>query len=263
MPSLRDLQEQFAEALLGPGDAATALPIRANGLDPARRLRVYRNNVYASLSGALAACYPVVQRLIGEACFNHVSRRYVRAHPSRSGNLHDYGCHFAAFLSGEPAVRELPYLPDVARLEWLMQEVYHAAEPPAHDMTALCGIPPQRYGELRLQLHPAARLLTSAYPILRIWEVNQCGYAGDQTVSLDEGGVRLLIIRRDEDIEFEALGAGEYVLLSHLAAGDSAFDACEQALAAEPDFDLAVRLRSHIVRQTFTGFDLSAPSTEE
>ena len=58
------------------------------------------------------------------------------AHPSRSGDLNDYGEDFADFLADYPHARELSYLPDVARLEWLVQIVYYAADAPTPDLSA-------------------------------------------------------------------------------------------------------------------------------
>jgi hypothetical protein len=44
-------------------------------------------------------------------------------------------------------------------------------------------------------LPPYMRLLQSPYPVHRIWQVNQPEWQGDDAVSLNEGGVNLLIHR--------------------------------------------------------------------
>lgn len=254
MHSLRNLQQRFAESLFDEQSRGFTEQIRANGIGATGRLRVYRNNVFASLTSALTACYPVVQRLVGEDFFNFVARRYVREYPSRSGNLHDYGSHFAEFLDGLPNATELPYLAEVAQLEWAYQYVYHAAEPRAMDVDEMSRLPPDRYGALRFDLHPASQLLTTKYPVLRIWQINQPDYEGNDLVSLDEGGDYLLVIRRNYEIEIERLSAGEFVLLRELAHRRTVCYACEHALAMQPDLDLTARLRSHVMRQTLTGF---------
>ena len=254
MLALHKLQTQFAEAIFDPGGKGSELAIRANGLSAARRLQVYRNNVFASLTGALRACYPVVNRLLGEQFFDWAAKHYIRDYPSTSGNLHEFGREYAGFIRAFPPAAELLYLADVARLEWAYQEVFHATEPGASGLVELSWVPPDRYGELRFKLHTASRLLVSEYPILHIWQVNQPGCDG--RVDLGEGGVNLLVIRRGLEIQIEALSPAEYTLLENLARGHVMSYAAAHALNAEPNFDLPACLRRHVARKTIVGFEL-------
>ncbi len=256
MHALRDLQSRFAIALFDPGSTGFDLDIRAHGLRGASRLSVYRNNVIHSLTEALRVSYPVVERLVGAAFFDYAARSYVRDVPSRSGDLEDYGASFPAFLKRLPGAASLPYLHDVALLEWACQEVYHAAEAEPLDLDALASVPAERQGMLRLQLHPASRLLVSDHPVLRIWQVNQPGYRGEDTVDLDLGGVRLLVIRRGIETEIERLSAGEFAFLLALRDEWTLALACVAALAAEPGLDLAPVLSAHIARRTVVGLTL-------
>jgi hypothetical protein len=222
MLTLREPQERFAQAVLGCDDNVLGQHVHANGfaggITGARRLQVYRNNTLASLTEALTALYPVVRRLVGEEFFGHAAREYIPAHPSVSGNLHDFGGELAAFLARFPGAAELVYLPDVARVEWAYHQAFHDAEHSSLDLTALAGVSPEQYRDLRFRLHPASRLLSSSYPVLRIWAVNQEGFEGDQTVDLSEGGVKLLVIRRRIEVMIEPLSEGECALLQALAA---------------------------------------------
>jgi hypothetical protein len=147
MHSLRDLQERFAEAVFNPRSYGLDLPIRENGLNGRRRLRIYCNNVFASLTEALRACYPVVERLVGVGFFAYVANRYIRSHPSTSGDLQEFGSEFPEFLEDFPTTRALVYLSDVARLEWARQYVYHALEPEVVELsTRLQAVPPNGMG---------------------------------------------------------------------------------------------------------------------
>lgn len=256
MPSLREIQTRFAEAVFNPKNVMSGVPIRAKGLSSERRLRIYRNNVFTNLTEALRASYPIIDRLVGEQFFDHAAARYIRHCPSGSGNLHDFGGRFAELLAAYPGASRLVYLPDVARLEWACQEVYHAAEPAQLKLAALAEIPQDRYEELRFQPHPASRLLASDYPILRIWQVHQPEWQGETTVDLSLGGIRLLVIRRALRIEFEPLSQGEYALLKALWEGRSLGDACGLALEAEPHLNVAALLESHVARHTLVGFSL-------
>jgi len=256
MSSLRNLQERFAVAMLDPQSAGSELNIRANGWDGGRRLGIYRNHIVNSFTEALRACYPVVDRLVGGGFFNHTARAYLRAYPSRSGDLREYGSAFAQFLEGFAPAKALAYLPDVARLEWARQLVYHASDTKPLELSALAAIAPEHHAQLRFMLNPAAQLLASPYPLLKIWEVNQADFRGDQAVDLGIGRARLLIIRRGLAIEMQALGSGEYVLLNKLAEGKTLAAAYKQAADLEPEFDLAEALKRHVLRQSLIGFYL-------
>lgn len=257
MSRLRELQLGFAAALLD-GDAGSFdRHIRAVGLSGARRLQVYCHNTLLGLTSALEAVYPVVRRLVDEAFFRYAAARYIARHPSRSGNLHEFGEHFPLFLQSFPPTAELAYLPDVARLEWAYHQVFHAARHPLLDFTALAQIPVERQGELHFQLHPAARLLESVFPISRIWQVNQDDDTSDPQVDLAEGGVKLLIIRCENlDIEFQALADGEFSLLQALAGNGDFATACEQAMAAQPTLDLPACFHRHVLQGTLVDFFL-------
>jgi hypothetical protein len=262
--SLRDLQLAFAESVLGEADASLAGRIRGRGLSGRRRLQVYRNNTFASLTEALAAVYPVVKKLVGEEFFGYAARCYVPLHPSRSGNLHDFGAHWALFLQGFGPAAGLPYLPDVARLEWAYHRVFHEASHAPLDLASLSAVAPELYGTLRFRLHPATRLLQSQYPILRIWQVNQDGYAGDPAVDLAEGAARILVSRPHLEVELEALGEAEFTLLRAVASGRTLGEACEAAMEVQPEFDLGACLQHRLLRGTLVEFlgSESAASSE-
>jgi hypothetical protein len=242
MPSLRELQLAFADALLADGRAVAA-HIRPGRFAPERHLGVYRNNVHTTLTDALGDIHPVVRRLVGDEFFAHAAGRYLRAHPPASGNLHDFGDRFAAFLAGFAPAAGLVYLPEVARLEWAWHEAFHAPEAPPLRVETLARVAPADYPRLRFRLHPSARLVDSPYPVLRIWQANQPDYSGDPIVDLDEGGCRVLVIRRGFSVELRELSEPEFVLLASLADGRRLEEAIGAAVARVENIDPSSLLR--------------------
>jgi len=249
MSTLRELQLGFAEAVTSaPAAERFATRIRSHGLDGARRVQIYRNNLAATLSGALEAVFPVIRRLVGEGFFAAAARGYIRACPSVSGDIHRYGARFGAFLAALPGTEGLPYLSDVAALEWAYHEVFHTEPTPPLDADALRAVPPEQYAELRFALQPAARLLTSEYPVLHIWQVNQPDWQGEPRVDLGEGGCSLLVLRHGPGLELEALTTAEALWLEALGQDLPLVSALEQALAVDPDFDLATALARRLAQ---------------
>lgn len=250
MPKLRELQLDFAAAAFDNVNNGFDYSIRSDGLSSAQRIQIYRNNILLNLTGALKAVYPTICRLVGEGFFQYTAAQYMIHYPSHSGDLHQFGRFFSEFLSTFTPASRLPYLPDVARLEWSYHQVFHSARHASLDLEMLAKVPVERQEELRFQLHPAARLLESVFPILKIWQVNQENYSSDSVIDLAEGGVKLIIFRREEnlDIEFHILSEGEFNLLSALAEEESFSTACERAITAQPALDIPAYF-SHLVSQ--------------
>ena len=253
MPSLPELQRAFVEGVLRAPSADFLRHVLPGPFPADRHFQVYRNNVFENFTAALKAVYPVTGRLVGEGFFRYLATTYIPLHPPRGGNLHDFGGQLPEFLEDFAPARELVYLPDVARLEWAWHESFHAADGAALDVAALAAVPAERHAGLEFALQPSARLVSSPHPVLRIWQVNQEGFQGNNEVSLDEGGARMLVIRRRQ-VEIEPLDAGDYNLLSAFAAGQSFARAAESALQAQPDYDLATALQRHVAAGTLAGF---------
>jgi hypothetical protein len=252
MPSLREVQTQFVDDLLADEASRSAAWIVDDGLAPARRVQIYRNNLFTSLTDALTALYPVVNRLVGDDFFRFAAHRYIEAHPSRSGNLHDFGGALATFLETFAPARSLAYLPDVARLEWAWHRSYHSRDADPLDLGRLAALPAERYESIGFDLAPSARLLRSAYPVHRIWAVNQPDFEGDQAVDLDLGTARLLVLRQGLEVMIQELGTGEFIWLESLSAGALLGEAVERATAGETGFDLESTLRRHVIQGTLT-----------
>ena len=141
---------------------------------------------------------------------------------------------------------KLPYLTDVARLEWAYHTVFHANAPPSFEPNALEQVAAENYPKLRFNLGSACRLVCSTYPIFRIWKVNQEGYVGDKKVNLDNGPESVFIVRPDLEVQLQRLNAAESALLRALESGDNLGEAVEAALSNSPDFDLQSALARYL-----------------
>lgn len=255
MDALADLQRDFIAAVLGDGRGASARGVRAGRIPASVRVEAYRRNVAENLRAALAAVYPVVERLVGAAFFAEAAARYARAFPSASGDLHRFGGEFPAFLAGYPYARGIACLADVARLEWAWHECFHAADGEPIDLAALAAVPPGRYGEIRFRLHPAVRRVGSDHPILAIWEANQP--EGDGTPARTSGPERVLVHREDFAVRLRAVDPPEWDLLAGFARGDALEAAAGEAMARGGEAFLRKALRRLAAEGVIAGFTLA------
>jgi uncharacterized protein len=240
MPALRELQRALGAAIADAGQTPAAAPLFRGAPNAIpERLAVYRGNVFGNCLNALAAAYPIVCKIVGTEFFDATARAYVRAHPSASGDLNEYGAALAEFLVAFQHTRDLPYLPDVARMEWLAHRAYYAADSAPFDPARLAGLPSDRWAALRPVLAPACALLVSDWPLAHLWTVHQDGYAGELDVDLDAGPDRILVHRPRWKAEVRALAAGDYRFLAAAQAGATLGDALEAAVSDDSGFDPA------------------------
>ncbi len=254
MPSLPELQQRFAAALLAPVGGLP--PILPGGATGAERLGIYRRTIASNYRNALGATYPVARRVVGAPFFHALVDAYVATHPSRSGDLNAYGGAFGDFLAGYPPASELPYLADVARLEWAIDEANRAADSHADPETvlnALAACPGDDLPSLRLRMDGSCRLIESPFPLLRIWQVNQPGHDGEMRVDFEAGPDRLRVRREPSGVALERIAAGDFAWLSALSARSDLATAIGAAQHADATFDLGAALHRFIGDGTITG----------
>ncbi len=252
-PTLPELQRRFLAALYDDGAPGPVEAIAGNGLEPSARLRIYRHSCSGIHIGALRATYPAVLALVGEAFFDQTARGYQSTHPSGSGNLQTFGAQFAKYLQSLPATRELSYLPDIARLEWVRQRAALAAgadtPPPATfaPLLAEAGV------SQRIGLHPSMQWLASRYPVLTIWR-----YATDPTpedLQPPDTGEQVVLWREGNEVAMAALDAASFTCIEALASGDTLDHAHAAAKSLDTDFDLRACLASLAERGLIVALD--------
>jgi hypothetical protein len=244
MADLATIQQIVSAALIHRERSDEALPL-IDG-DPARardRLAIYRSNVAANAAAALTSIYPITRKLVGVEFFDGLAHAYRGAHPSVSGDLNELGEHLADFVKTFAPAQSLPYLPDVARMEWLVHKAHYAADHASLDMSRLASIREEDYPRLAMTLHPAAALLTSAYPLFRIWEVHQDDYRGEIAVDLGSGAETVVVYRPQYRATVARLARGEVVFLTAIGHGDLLGTALDRASAADAAFDFAASLQ--------------------
>lgn len=255
---LLDLQRDFRRALLA-GDHTMAPLVLEDGLDPEERVGVYRNNVIGSLTAALSDTFPAVCQLVDERFFAYAAHEFLRAAPPGQPCLAEYGAEFAEFLAGFPPCQELHYLPDVARLEWLLNVAANAPNGPPIDPAALAGVAAEDTPRLRLHLHPALGLLLSPWPIDLIWRANRPGGDATETIDLDAGGVALEVARLDDAVVCRALDRAPFAFRQALRQEQTLQEAAQAALCVDPDFDLGEALAALFREGAIVAFDLQSP----
>jgi Putative DNA-binding domain len=240
----------FAAALIDPERETPAVVAGPAGKGAQKRYNVYRNNVTVSLIDALAAIYPVVQRITGVDFFRAMARFHVRATPPTSPLLFEYGRDFPAFIEHYEHARSMPWLADIARVERAWLDAYHAEDAAPLPAEALASVAPGRLGNLIFTAHPATRIVRSPFSAVTIFAANR----GEAPVRRIDASVPedALITRPEADVVVRHLPEGGAVFLSSLMSGRSLGEAATAALQASPTFDIASHIAGMIEAGAFT-----------
>lgn len=243
----------FAAALLNPAAPCPQGLVSWNGSDPAQRFGVHRNNVTVSLVEALADTFPVVQQLVGDAFFRAMAGAFVRQSPPVSPVLAWYGDAFADFVAAFPPAAGVPYLADVARLEYDRVVAFHAtdAEPVPVAEIAACLNDAAALPALRLQLHPSLQVIDSPFAIASLWGAHQG--LGD-LASIDPAQPECaLVLRHGLSVEIISVPAAAGRFVAALQGGAALGAAVQQAGTDGTPFDPTPVLGLLIGREQLVG----------
>lgn len=232
---LRELQQKFAEQLIDKESSALSGIIGAQGLSGAEAISIYRSNFLENLSNGLKISFPVVVAILGEACFKYVAYDFALKTPSLSGDLNDYGSDFPAYLRGHPDTETLPYIAEVAALEWAIDLSSREGDTAYVDLAMFATYSADVLLQLKLPIHPACFILQFNWPAHAIWQAHQ-QENWSKPLQITQGDFFACVARADDTVRTMPLSYTEYVFLNHLAQGHPLGAALCTAQEVEPNF---------------------------
>ena len=235
-----------------------------NGSDPGVRLAVHRNNVMHSLVAVLADTFPVVRQLVGDDFFGAMAQRFVADQPPTSPLMHRYGAQLPAWMASFEPATALPYLADMARLEWSRLCAFHAADAEQVDAQVLVALlqTPDRLATATLGLHPSLAVVRSPHPVVSLWSAHQLDDAARDAqlaqVRIDSAEAALVFRDAADDALVLGLPAADADFTATIAAGAP----LGAAQGAHPQADL-VRVLSLLLRHGLVTGVHAPPATPE
>lgn len=253
-PTLIELQHAIRQSLQGGVDGDASAFVINEGLDPGERLGIYRNTSVGVLVTALQLAFPAVQHVVGPEFFEGAARLVAAEAPPRSAWLDEYGADFPQFLAQLAQAASVPYLPDVARLEWKVNLVLHAADAEPLEIARLATLGEAELEDLRFEPHPAAQLLRCEFPADAVWHaVLERDDDAMAAIDLADGPIWLLVQRTESGIDVVRLSEPEWRVAAALFSGQPLGAALAAASCAEPHTLLA----AHLARGCYTSCSLA------
>ncbi|MHB1947652.1 MAG: HvfC/BufC family peptide modification chaperone [Gammaproteobacteria bacterium] len=252
---LRELQQQFIKDLFSE-DNETLLHIQSSThLTAKEQLTIYRHSIHGALQKVLTDIFPVCCKLVGKEFFIAMSDVYIARTDSISPDIGNYGHKFPEFIASFPPAQTLPYLADVARLEWAWHRILSAPESGKLDFQQLSQHIESDNDKIIFILPCESFLLSSEYPIHRIWEVNQETYEGDQTITLMENErYYFFVFRQGLIMRIDVISHDEWQILTWIQSGLTIAQVCEQANIESPELSIEEILPNLVRKQWLTGF---------
>jgi hypothetical protein len=243
-PSLRAQQLWFARAVTtpeseaGPVSDEEAERVLTPGprMSARERLEIYRRGYHARLIECLADDYPALAHALGEEAFDALCRAYIAAYPSELPNLNFFGRRMAELCRSRPP-GDFPFpefAADLARLEWAMVEVIHAASSAPLTLEDLRDVPPEAWAEACLLPNTAFRLLRFDYPVNSYFQAFRDGR--DPAVPVAHASATV-VWRTGPSVWRMDLTPAMLDVLSALAGGDSLGAALARAQPHLADLD--------------------------
>ena len=136
-----------------------------------RSLQIYENSILGGKISSLRVTFSAVVVLIGKPAFDCIATSYLSQHPDSPVDIGCLGVGFAAYLQRHDIIAELPYIADLAKLEWHRHQVFESKE-------------------------GAFLVLEYEYAVDGIWICCQREYSGDFEVNVSKKPTKIRLIRR-------------------------------------------------------------------
>jgi hypothetical protein len=237
MMRLAELQRAFQQNVLDGSREIESIVASTERFATAERLGVYSGGYAERLSEALAQTYPAVRAALGERRFASLIDRLAHTQPSRHFSVRRYGIELVELLASTFGGPKGSALAELARWEWLLAEVFDAADRRALTQADLAGFDPATWPLLRFVLTPTlrrARLETNAVQWWK-WACAGAGAARPRRWRLQRP-TEWVLWRQELAIYFRPLSVPESRALATIAEGETFGELCA-ALADLVDAD--------------------------
>jgi hypothetical protein len=235
LPSLAELQRELASRILGGDGPSLESWVRVpEGVDASARLAVYVDGYLARVTDSLRESYPALLLVLGEASFASLVARYVAELDGTPRNLNYVGRDLPHFLAADSLSNDLPFLCDLARLEWAALCCFHSELVDSFDVSACAGWGMDEWAKARIDFQPGLAVVRSAWPIRELRD-SRDKERSEIDIDLVDRPDQVLVYRRGLEVITESIDELEAMAIESLGAGASLGEAIADLAATDAD----------------------------
>jgi Putative DNA-binding domain len=240
---LHELQRRFqARVLAGEhGVEAELLPDEADEL--AVRVGVYADGYASRLVEALGATYPALSKTVGDEEFERLIREFIATGPSTYYSVRNYGGQLGAHLERSAGARAR-VLGQLARFEWMIAEVFDAADDAPASVEELTRIPAASWGDVRFGLRASLRRFATQTNAVDWWRAANELRPAPADFEASPPTVEWVLWRAGLATRFRSLSAVETAALDAARGGASFSAVCEVVAAIVGEEAAAIQAAS-------------------
>lgn len=224
-----------------------------------RGLQCYQANALALARRALPEAFPVLTQMLGEESFADLAADFWQQWPPARGDVAHWGGELPAFLAASPQLADVPYLADVAQVEWALHSVATAADN-VLDTASFALLTEADPATFTLQSAAPLHCVASPWPVVTLVDAHRQGAAAlaalperlAQLTADDARAQTALVWRHGLRPMLRQAAPGEAVFLLALQRGASLIDALEAASSADA-FDFNAWLPDAVQTSLVTG----------
>lgn len=244
---LAKLQNGFKNMMLDPESIKNDKDFQSEFLEGdislENRFSIYQNNIILTLIGVIRDTFPILSKLVGDEFLTLMAKEFIKTNHPKTGNLNEYGAEFPSFIGEFELAKSMPYLPDIARFEWLKNESYYAKDDIPLAPEKLQTLSEDQLSNLIMQPRHAVKIATSPWPILAIRDFCETDNPNEQ-LSLNQGGINILIHRPYLNVLVTEISDELYKFIDGMQKNMPLQKINETILTASPNFNLGETLQT-------------------
>lgn len=191
----------------------------------AARLSIYGDGYFSRIIEVLGGNYSTVKNatdaVAGDGTFNRAAREFLIKYPSRYKSVDEVGSELPLFLKIHPLSKKIPYLPDLAALDWAAHRSFYADDTQPLDPRKLQNIPENAWKNASFEFDPSVRLMTLEWPLVALWRADG-KWAARQLRALKKKKTPAIVFRTpDKFVRVRPLEPAQFKLLMKLGKGQS------------------------------------------
>jgi len=213
--NIKQLQQQFSDTLLYKNDQIAQQIKPKEAFTSNELLQIYRNNFVMGVTEALSATYQHTLALVGETFFNAVARQFILSAPPQENNMMTYGNGFSEYLHNLEQLKELPYVAEMARFEWLLEQTTNKKlQTVSLDFQQLKSIPTDQLENIIFQIATQVSIFSSKQNIQHLYNM----IIRQQVQETDLNQICYLALKKQENfsVELILLSEAEFLLLQQM-----------------------------------------------
>ncbi len=227
-------QKEFSSALFNSKIQTPRGVINPDGTQATKRFDIYRNNVVSGLIEAMRDGFPLCEKIVGTEFFAAMAKEYVTANPPQTPLMYEYGEDFADYIHNFKPANSVPYLADIARVEWFKRKAYFAADTNSTNPTWFQSLSETQLLNTRGELPSDLFTVDSQFPIHDIWlktveNLNKAIAARSQCI---------LISRPADIVNVSLAPSGMHQFIIYLQQNHTIEGAVSATLQDRPDADI-------------------------